>query len=348
MVESLVHQDRDRSFRFFNGVFVAVSRQARRAIAALELLGRLATIIFYQLKGENIMTINIKTVSSGLAAIVLTASVHTVLASGGNKPAQNYCMDVEIEPFHMMPDPNMEDGSCTVPQFWDGELQEAFYPFTKEEHLFNCEYFGPETPLQLGKENPVTVPVPSAVVSQDLIVGTIGGHPFEASLACASLTNWYQDSCTNPDDPSTCSFKLAQPFIGQDPALPYPRITEVSIFDGKITISGAKKKREIPIAIATRAAGITHLEDLSTMPPEVGASVTHSLLGMVTYEADEDDKGDRDYKVLDGSVDLLLQGHIFSPVPVEEDPGAAVVRGSICSKDLYKQLNRKGGHGQRD
>ena len=29
MVEFLVHQDRDRSFRFFNGMFVAVSRQAR-------------------------------------------------------------------------------------------------------------------------------------------------------------------------------------------------------------------------------------------------------------------------------------------------------------------------------
>lgn len=29
MVESFVHQDRDRSFRFFNGMFVAVSRQAR-------------------------------------------------------------------------------------------------------------------------------------------------------------------------------------------------------------------------------------------------------------------------------------------------------------------------------
>ncbi len=294
------------------------------------------------------MTVTIKAVASGLSAIVFAAGAHTVLASDGNNAAKNFCLDVEIEPFHMMPDPNMNDGSCTVPQFWDGELQEAFYPFTKEEHLFNCEYFGPETPLKLGKADPVTIPVPSAVVSQGLIVGTIGGHPFEASLACASLTNWYQDSCTNPDDPSTCSFQLAQPFIGRDPAQPFPRVTEVSIFDGKITVNDGRKTREIPIAMATRAAGITHLEDLTTMPPEVGASVTHSLLGMVTYDADEDDKGDRDYKELDGSADLLLQGHIFSPLPVAEDPGAAVVRGSICSKDLYKQLKRKGGRGERD
>jgi hypothetical protein len=235
-----------------------------------------------------------------------------------------------------------------VPQFWDGELQEAFYPFTEQEHLFNCEYFGPTTPLKLGKVDPVTIPVPSAVVSEDRIVGTIGGYPFEASLACASLTNWYQDSCTNPDDPSTCSFQLAQPFISQDPAQPYPRITEVSIFDGKITVKQGGKKREISIAMATRAAGITHLEDLTTTPPEVGASITHSLLGMVMYDADEDRKGDRDYEVLDGSADLLLQGHIFSPLPVEEDPGAARIRGSICSKDLYNQLNRKGGRKQGD
>jgi hypothetical protein len=83
-----------------------------------------------------------------------------------------------------------------------------------------------------------------------------------------------------------------------------------------------------------------HLEDLTTDPPEVGASVTHSLLGMATYDADEDAD---DYKVLEGTADLLLQGHIFSPMPVEEDPGAARIRGSICSKDLYKRLNRKGG-----
>jgi hypothetical protein len=329
-------------------MFVAVSRQARRAIAALELPGRLATTIFYQLKGENIMTINIKTVSSGLAAIVLTASAHTVLASGGNKPAQNYCMDVEIEPFHMMP-----DGSCAVRDFWDGELQEAFYPFTMEDHLFNCEYFGEGNPVPL----PTGELVPSSVVSEGNIEGTIGGHPFEATLLCASLTNWYQDSCADPENPDTCTFQLAQPVIGLKAMLfeeygieidTYPRVTEVSLFDGVITIEKGNKTLDIPIVMATRAAGITHLEDLSTMPPEVGASITHSLLGMVTYEVDEDDKGDRDYKVLDGSVDLLLQGHIFSPVPVEEDPGAAVVRGSICSKDLYKQLNHKGGHGKSD
>ena len=94
--------------------------------------------------------------------------------------------------------------------------------------------------------------------------------------------------------------------------------------------------------MATRAAGLTHLEDMLSDPPKVGASITLSLLGMVTYDADDDD--DRDVNVLDGSADMLLHGHIFSPKPVSEDPGAAVIKGSICSEDLYKQLNRGGRH----
>jgi hypothetical protein len=229
-----------------------------------------------------------------------------------------------------------EDKSCIVPQYWDGELQEAFYPFTKEEHLFNCEYFGPLSPLPIGM-------VPSAVVSQESIVGTIGGHAFEAKLSCASLTNWYQDSCADPQDPESCTFQLAQPSLMM--GLPFPRVTEVSIFDGAITVEKGKHSKEVPVVIATRAAGITHVEDLYA--PLVGASIMHSLLGMVTYEADDDD---RDFEVLDGSADLLLQGHIFFPGSVKEDVDpdtganeAAVIKGSICSEDLYKQLNRKGG-----
>ena len=290
------------------------------------------------------MYLRSKIATSGLALAVLTASAGIAFAGDH----ANYCMDVEIEPFHMMPDPKMTDGSCTVPKFWDGELQEAFYPFTKEEHLFNCEFFGPMSPLPTGDM------VPSAVVSQDKITGTIGGHHFEAKLSCASLTNWYQDSCVDPDNVGNpmaeCSFQLKQPFMMM--GLPFPRITEVSVFDGAVTVGKGRRARQVPIVMATRAAGITHLEDLSK--PLVGASVTHSLLGMVTYKMDKDEDG-HDYKVLDGSADLLLQGHIFFPGTVEEDVDpetganeAAVIKGSICSEDLYKQLNRKKkGHGHR-
>ena len=283
------------------------------------------------------MNINLKFVTTGIAMALFTASTGVTQASNDDA---SYCMDVVIEPFHMMPDPDMTDGSCTVPEYWDGELQQEFYAFTEDEHLFNCEYFGPETPIKLGDQ---VIPVPSAVVSQGNIVGTIGGHSFEAELNCASLTNWYQDSCADPADPESCSFQLAQPFLPK--GLPFPRVTEVSIFDGVITVDNGRRTKEVPVVMATRAAGITHLEDLTTVPPEVGASVTHSLLGMLTYEVDDDDKADRDTTVLDGNADLLLQGHIFSPLPVSEDPGAAVIKGSICSEDLYKQLNRRGGNG---
>ena len=276
------------------------------------------------------MNITIKTITTGLAAIVLTASAQTILANGGQKPDQNYCMDVEIEPFHMMPDMQPE-GSCTVRDYWNGKLQQEFYPFTQEDHLFNCEYFGPLTPLpQLGAQ------VPSAVVSEGNIRGTIGGHPFEATLACASLTNWYQDSCADPANPESCSFQLAQPFLGQ--GLPFPRVTEVSVFDGEIQVRKNRKSKRVPIVMATRAAGITHLEDISA--PLVGASITHSLLGMVI--PGNDDRGSR---TIAGSADLLLQGHIFFPGPVEDDVDedgnneAAVIKGSICSKKLYKMLN---------
>jgi len=116
---------------------------------------------------------------------------------------------------------------------------------------------------------------------------------------------------------------------------PFPRVTEISLFDGIITVEKNKNKTEmIPIVMATRASGITHVEDLNA--PLVGASFTHDLIGMVTYPTKN---GEINLKTLDGSADLLLQGHIFFPGPVSDDPGAAVVKGTICSEELYKRLN---------
>ena len=251
----------------------------------------------------------------------------------GGPPAQpgGGCMDVVIEPFHMVPGFMTEAGACAVRDFLDGELQEAFYPFTVEDHRFNCEVFGDAMPLKIGGEQ---VEVPTSVQSDGPISGTIGGAPFTADLYCASLTNWYEQFCADPADPTTC-LQLAQPFLSQ--GLPYPRVTEVSVFDGVVTVGRGKKTVEVPLLLVTRAAGITHLEDLTTNPPLVGASVTHSLLGMVTL------KGDDDLESLDGSADLLLQGHIFAPIPVADDPGAARIRGALCGKDVQRLLRGPGG-----
>lgn len=246
-----------------------------------------------------------------------------------------YCMDVDIQPFHMMPEATEEEpNACAVRDFWDGELQDTFYPFTKEDHELNCAVFG--STVQLTPD----IAVPSSVVSQGEIVGTIGPYEFSATLYCASLTNWYADYCPDPSATDGSCFQLAQPFMKM--GLPFPRVTEVSVFDGQVKVGTRGKK--VPLLMATRAAGITHLEDLSSNPPQVGASITHSALGMLTY----DDDG-HEARVLDGSLDLLLQGHIFSPKAVEDDPGAAVIRGTICSKDLYKLLKkatRRGGKGR--
>jgi hypothetical protein len=268
---------------------------------------------------------------SGMLSGLLLAT-GMAMADGDSAEDASYCMDVNIGGFHMMPD----EGVCTVRDYMSGELQDAFYPFTQEDHLFNCEYFGAFTPLPNGAM------VPSSVVSQGEIMGTIGGHPFSASLYCASLTNWYQDSCADPSDPMSCRFQLAQPFLtpSEDDGSFYPRVTEVSVFDGVITVEKRNKTVEVPLVMATRAAGMMHVEDL--FAPLVGATITHSALGMVTYK----DDGDR-AKVLNGSLDLLLQGHIFHPASVDEDPKAAVIKGTICSEDLYKLLNKKGGKGKK-
>ncbi len=271
--------------------------------------------------------------SLSLIALSLAAGNNLAVADHGSRASANYCMDVVIEPFHMVP-----DGSCAVRDYLDGRLQEMFYPFTEQDHLFNCEYFGPLAPLPIG------VQVPSSVASEGTILGTIDGHPFEANLMCASLTNWYQDSCSDPNDPSTCSYQLAQPFLNLIDRDPYPRVTEVSIFDGVIMLEKRKGESEaIPLIMATRASGITHLESLDPDALQVGASFTHDLLGMLTYDADEMDDDDLDIKVVKGSADMLLQGHIFFPAPVSDDPGAARIRGAICSKELYNRLNRQGG-----
>ena len=267
------------------------------------------------------MTKRIRAVTGAIGAMMLAAGM--VLASGSKVPdAASYCMDVNTQPFHMMPGfMDEEFGACAVRNYWDGELQEAFYPFTKEDHLFNCEVFGDVAPLPTEVSPFDGMPVPSSVVSQGDIVGTIGGHEFSARLYCASLTNASSDS------------QLAQPFLSS--GLPFPRVTEVSVFDGVILVEKRNKTVAVPVLLATRAAGITHLEDLTTDPPQVGASVTHSALGMLTYKEDGDHG-----KMLNGSLDLLLQGHIFSPDSVAEDPGAAVIKGTVCSKELYKLLNK--------
>jgi len=261
-----------------------------------------------------------------LTAIAFVASASTAFASQDSDDDANYCMDLVVEPFHME-----VDGSCAVKDYLGGELQEMFYPFTQEEHLFNCDYFGPETPLKFG--DGTVIKVPSSV--SGVISGTIDDFPFEADLLCASLTNWYQDSCSDPEDPSTCTYQLAQPFLSM--GLPFPRITEISVFDGTIENSEGEA---IPVVMATRAGGIMHLESLFPPETQVGASITHSLLGMVTYEPDDDGEIE-ELETMSGSADLLLQGHIFYPDTVENDPGAAVIKGSICSKKLYNMLNEE-------
>lgn len=266
-----------------------------------------------------------------LSAIAFLSSASLAFASDYNKYSGKYCMDVEIQPFHLMP-----DGNCTVRDYFDGKLQKEFFPYTEEDHLFNCEVFGPAIPMPFGA-------VPSSVKSGDPIVGTIDGHHFEAKLMCASLTNWYQKFCPDPSDPANC-FQMAQPFMNFEQ--PFPRVTEISLFDGAITVQKNKNKsKNIPIVMVTRASGITHVEDLSL--PQVGASFTHDLIGMVTYDEDEGED-EIEMKKLEGSADMLLQGHIFFPGSVSDDPGAARVKGTICSKDLYKKLNGHSNKGNDD
>ena len=105
-----------------------------------------------------------------MAAIVLTAGTSMAIASEEGKKAGNYCMDVEIEPFHMLPGPFIEPESCPVRDYWDGELQEMFYPFTIEDHLLNCEFADFLT-------LPVVGMVPTWVVSE----GEDPGMPGEIS-----------------------------------------------------------------------------------------------------------------------------------------------------------------------
>ena len=279
------------------------------------------------------MTNRIRVLTGATGALMLAAGI--VLAGGGGASDDaNYCMDVHIEPFHMMPGYMDPSGACAVRDYWGGDLQDAFYPFTKEDHLFSCDYFSDVAPYY---GTAVTLPndavVPSSVVSDGDIVGHIGGHPFSATLYCASQTNWYQGSCADSSDPKSCSFQLAQPFLTPpEEGDFYPRVTEVSVFDGVITVEKCKETIEVPIVMATRAAGMTHVESLD--PPQVGATITHSALGIATYEEDGDD-----VKVMGGSLDLLLQGHIFHPDPVGVDKKAAAIKGVICSKSLYKLLN---------
>lgn len=260
-----------------------------------------------------------------LAAALAAAAIGS--RAGGPDVQETFCMNVDLGPFHMVPGFMTPEGACAVRDYWDGELQQRFYPFTIEDHLFNCEVFGDAAPLPTGDW------VPSSVVSEGEVTGTIGGHPFAGKLFCASLTNWYQDFCPDPSN-GPC-FQLMQPFFDLIDRDPYPRVTEVSVLDGVISVTrGSGRIVEVPVVIATRAAGITHLESLD--PPQVGASVTHNLLGMLISDPQDDAQETRELR---GSLDLLLQGHIFYPDTVANDPSAARVKGAICSKGLDRLLN---------
>ena len=262
-------------------------------------------------------------------AAALAAGASAALA-GGPDDGGSACMDVDLGPFHMIPGFATSEGACAVRDYLDGRLQEDFYPFTIEDHQFNCEVFGDWVPLPTGDW------VPSSVVSDGDITGTIGGHAVSGTLLVASLTNWYANFCQDPTN-LPC-FQLAQPFFNLTDRDPYLRVSEVSVFDGIITVQKSNGKvTEIPILMATRVSGIAHLESLD--PPQVGASTSYSLLGLLTYKADQQKIN---AKTLDGSLDVLLQGHIFFPDTVENDPGAARIRGAICSKDLYELVNKKG------
>jgi hypothetical protein len=285
----------------------------------------------------------LKLIARIVTAAALAGSATMTLASDSDSDRDrdrdrdaNFCMDVDLGPFHMVPGFMTSEGACAVRDYQGGWLQKKFYPFTIEDHQFNCEVSGDFTELPSGDL------VPSSVMSEGNISGTIGGHPFSGVLLCASQTNGYQHFCGNPPNPPC--FQLAQPFFDLIDRDPYPRVTEVSVFDGVITVQGNHNETaEVPLLMATRAAGITHLESLD--PPQVGASITHSLLGLVTYEADDDEI---EAKVLNGSLDVLLQGHIFFPDTVENDPAAARIKGSLCSKDLYQRLHRKEGEEHHD
>ena len=87
------------------------------------------------------MTRRFQFLTGAIGAMMLVGG--TALAGGGHgQEDASFCMDVETEAFHMVPGFMVEPGGCPVQDYRDGELQQAFYPFTIEDHLFNCEYFG--------------------------------------------------------------------------------------------------------------------------------------------------------------------------------------------------------------
>ena len=221
------------------------------------------------------------------------------------------------------------DGSCAVRDYWAGTLQEEFYPFTLEGHLFNCEVSGEFTKFPIKDDTGTIIDfalLPSSVKNAEgtVVAGTIGDYPFEGSLQCATLTNEVVtgDATTN----------LAQPFLLAPPKF-YPRLTDVSILDGAITVGGA---REIDVVLVTRGAGLLHVEELTEESLEVGATLTHSALGLVVYKQNKHGKIVSDV-LEESSADLLLQGHVF-----HEEPPRAMLRGWICSESLQDLLDGKG------
>ena len=109
---------------------------------------------------------DLKFVATGLAMAVLALGSGVTFADAQGHNESSYCMDVEIEPFHMLPGPLLEPGACPVRDYLDGELQAMFYPFTIEEHRLNCE-----------SADFLTLPVVGMVVGAALEGSFSGGIP---------------------------------------------------------------------------------------------------------------------------------------------------------------------------
>jgi len=246
---------------------------------------------------------------------LLVGMISTPMAFADGDEGLENCLEVDLAVTAMWADTDWAgtDEACPVAE---SELRDDVYPFTLADgYNFNCELAGPFIEL------PLVGYVPTAV--KGTLVGTIGGHDFQGTVDCSSMENG----------------QLLQPFLMKE-LLPYPRLTEVSIFEGDISVAGRRGKEagliELPLTMVTRGIGIMHIEanDPGNGNLVVGASITHSLLGLSPYRGQE-------------SITLLMQGHIFNVVGGDDLGPDATVKGLICSEALSEAIEG-GDKGRRN
>ena len=115
-----------------------------------------------------------KFISVTLSSLLLAAGM--AMADDDGSEDAGYCMNVDIAPFHMMPDPDV----CTVKDYWDGDLQQAVTALNTFLQDYDNSDLKPNAQFALGISQGGMGDIPASKKTLQIFVDDNPKHPLVA------------------------------------------------------------------------------------------------------------------------------------------------------------------------